>query len=71
VNEVLELVKGAGFDVSKSYYSLVNDLTFINTSPNDYLRIGNYGDLIKIAIKRPTGLNILRTFIYPIPLYTQ
>jgi hypothetical protein len=66
MEEVLELIKGAGFDVVESYYSHINDLTYINADQEDYLRVKSYKDLIRITVKRPTRVNILRTLAYPL-----
>ena len=65
MEEVLALVEGAGFDVVKAYYSIVNDLTYIDAEPDDYLRLSSYRDLVRIVIKRPTKLNVLRALAYP------
>jgi 2-polyprenyl-3-methyl-5-hydroxy-6-metoxy-1,4-benzoquinol methylase len=66
MEEVLELIKGAGFDVVESYYSHINDLTYIYADQEDYLSINGYKDLIRITLKRPTKVNILRTLAYPL-----
>jgi len=66
MSEVLTLLKEAGFEAMKAYYSIVNDLAFIDADPEEYLKIASYKDLIQIAIKRPTKLNILRPLAYPI-----
>jgi len=66
MEEVLELIKGAGFDVVKSYYSLISDLTYIDADQEDYLSVKSYKDLIRITIKRPAKANILRTLAYPL-----
>jgi len=66
MEEVLELIKGAGFDVVESYYSLISDLTYIDADQEDYLRVKGYKDLIRITVKRPTKVNILRTLAYPL-----
>jgi hypothetical protein len=66
MEEVLELIKGAGFDVVESYYSLISDLTYIDADQEDYLRVKGYKDLIRITAKRPTKVNILRTLAYPL-----
>jgi len=66
MDEVLEMVREASFDVVKAYYSIVNDLTYTDAEPNDYLKISGYRDLIKVAVKRPTKLNTLRALAYPI-----
>jgi len=64
MEEVLALIRG--FDIVKAYYSTVNDLTLVDAKFDDYLRIFDYRDLIKIAFKKPTKLNVLRTLAYPI-----
>jgi len=64
MEEVLELIKRAGFDIVESYYSHINDLTYIDVNQEDYLRVKGYKDLIGITIKRPTKVNILRTLAY-------
>jgi hypothetical protein len=66
MEEVLELIKGAGFNVVESYYSHINDLTYIDADQEDYLRVKGYKDLIRITVKRPTKANILRTLAYPL-----
>jgi len=66
MEEVLELIKGAGFDVVESYYSLISDLTYIDADQEDYLSVKSYKDLIRITVKRPTKVNILRTLAYPL-----
>jgi len=66
MKEVIALIREAGFDIIKACYSIVNDLTLIDAQPEDYLRIQSFKDLVKIAIKKPTKLNILRVAAYPI-----
>jgi len=66
MDEVLATVREAGFNIVKAYYSAVNDLTYIDAEPETYLRISKFVDLVKITIKRPTKLNILRTLAYPL-----
>jgi len=66
MEEVLELIKGAGFDVIESYYSLISDLIYVDADQEDYLRMKGYKDLIRITVKRPTKMNILRTLAYPL-----
>jgi len=67
----LELIKGAGFDVVESYYSHISDLTYIDADQEDYLRVKGYKDLIRITIKRPTKVNVLRTLAYPLVKFKQ
>ena len=66
MEEVLELIKGAGFDVVEPYYSYISDLTYIDADQEDYLRVNGYKDLVRITIKRPSKANILRTLAYPL-----
>ena len=48
------------------YYSLISDLTYIDADQEDYLRVKGYRGLIRITVKRPTKVNILRTLAYPL-----
>jgi hypothetical protein len=64
MEKVLELIKRAGFDIVESYYSHINDLMYIDVNQEDYLRVKGYKDLIRITVKRPTKVNILRTLAY-------
>lgn len=66
IKEVVTLLREAGFEVIKAYYSIVNDLTFIDADPEEYLRISGFKDLVSIALKKPTELNTLRLLAYPI-----
>jgi len=66
MKEVISLLREAGFEITKAYYSVGNDLTFIDADPEEHLRISGFKDLVRIALKRPTKLNILRLSAYPI-----
>jgi len=66
MREVVSLLREAGFEIVKACYSIVNDLTFINTDPEEYLRISSFKDLARIVLKKPTKLNTLRLLAYPI-----
>ena len=66
MSEVQSMLREAGFEIIKAYYSLVNDLTYIDADPKEYLRISSFKDMTKTVIKRPTKLNILRLLAYPI-----
>jgi 2-polyprenyl-3-methyl-5-hydroxy-6-metoxy-1,4-benzoquinol methylase len=66
MREVVSLLRGAGFEVIKAYYSIVDDLTCINADPEEYLRISGFKDLVRIALKKPTKLNILRLLAHPV-----
>jgi SAM-dependent methyltransferase len=66
MREVLLLLREAGFEITKAYYSVVNDLTFIDADPEEYLGILGFKDLVRIALKKPTKLNILRLLAYPV-----
>jgi len=64
MKEVVSLLREAGFEVIKAYYSAVNDLTLIDADPEEYLRISGFKDLVRIALKKLTKLNILRLLAY-------
>ena len=66
MGEVLGMVREAGFDVIEAYYSAVNDLTLIDAELEKYPRIRSYIDLLRIAIRKPTKLNVLRALSYPL-----
>jgi len=66
MSEVLTLLREAGFEVVKAYYSIVNDLAYIDADPEEYLKVASYKDLLQVAIRRPTKLNTLRLLAYPI-----
>jgi len=36
MREVVSLLREAGFEVIKAYYSIVNDLTYIDADPEEY-----------------------------------
>ena len=66
IKEVITLLREAGFEIIKAYYSIVNDLTHIDADPEEHLRILSFKDLVRIALKKPTKLNILRLLAYAI-----
>jgi len=66
MKEVVALLREAGFEIIKAYYSIVNDLTYIDADPEEHLRILSFKDLVRIALKKPTKLNVLRLLAYPI-----
>ena len=66
MKEVVSLLREVGFEIVKAYYSIVNDLTYIDADPEEYLRISSFKDLARIVLKNPTKLNILRLLAYPI-----
>jgi 2-polyprenyl-3-methyl-5-hydroxy-6-metoxy-1,4-benzoquinol methylase len=66
MKEVVSLLREARFEITKAYYSVVNDLTFINVDPEEHLRISSFKDMMSIVLKKPTKLNILRLLAYPI-----
>jgi SAM-dependent methyltransferase len=65
MREAVSLLREAGFEVIKAYYSIVNDLTCIDADPEEYLGISGFKDLVRIALKKPTKLNTLRLLAYP------
>ena len=61
------LLRETGFEITKAYYSVVNDLlTFIDADPEEHLRISSFKDLVRIVLKKPAKLNILRLLAYPV-----
>jgi len=65
-SEVLTMLEEAGFKPVEFYYSAVNDLTYVNAEPEDYKRLRGYAYLLKLAIKKPTKLNLLLASAYPL-----
>jgi len=63
---VVSLLREAGFEVIKAYYSTVNDSTCIDADLEEYLGISSFKDLVRIALKKPTKLNTLRLLATPI-----
>jgi hypothetical protein len=47
-------------------FQIVNNTTFIDADSKEYLRISDFKDLVRIALKKPTKLNILRLLACPI-----
>jgi len=66
MKEVVSLLREAGFEAIKAYYSIANDLTNIDADPEEHLTIPGFKDLVRIALKKPTKLNTLRLLAYPI-----
>jgi hypothetical protein len=66
MREVVSLLREAGFEITKAYYSIVNDLTYIDAEPEEHLRILSFKDLVRIVLKKPTKLNTLRLLAYPV-----
>jgi hypothetical protein len=64
--EVLAMLEEARFKPVEFYYSAVNDLTYVDAEPEDYNRLRGYADLLKLAIKKPTKLNLPRAAAYPL-----
>ncbi|MEM4888747.1 MAG: hypothetical protein QXJ64_04840, partial [Thermosphaera sp.] len=64
--EVVELLEKHGFRVLEARYSEINDLTYVDAEPGEHVKLKSYRDLLKLAIRRPTKLNILRALAYPL-----
>lgn len=65
MREAVELLQTHGFKVVEAY-SDVNDLTHVEAqNREEYLKLGNYLDLVKLCLKKPKRLNILRALAYP------
>jgi glycosyltransferase involved in cell wall biosynthesis len=65
VKEVVSLLREAGFEVIKAYYSTVNDSTCIDADPEEYLGISGFKDLVGIALKKPTKTKHLKALSTP------
>ena len=66
MGDVVSMVEAAGFRVVEAYYSIVNDLTFVDAEREGYPRISSCFDLVRLFAKRPTKLNALRLLAYPL-----
>jgi len=64
--EVEDLLGRHGFRVLRSFYSDVNDLTYVDAEAEEYLGLGTYRGLLRLALRRPTRLNVLRLLAYPV-----
>lgn len=64
--EVVEPLERYGFRVLEANYSEVNDLTYVNAELGEHVKLKSYLDLLKLAARRPTKLNILRALAYPL-----
>ncbi|MEM2197353.1 MAG: class I SAM-dependent methyltransferase [Sulfolobales archaeon] len=64
--EVVELLERHGFRVLEARYSEVNDLTYVNAEPGEHVKLKSYLDLLKLAARKPTKLNLLRALAYPL-----
>jgi len=64
MRKVVSLLREAGFEIIKAHYSTVNNLTFIDADPEEHLGVSSFKDLVRIALKKPTKLNILRLLAY-------
>jgi len=64
--EVEDLLERHGFRVLRSFYSDVNDLTYVDAEAEEYFKLGTYRRLVRLALRRPTRLNILRFLAYPV-----
>jgi len=65
-SEIEQLLNKYGFNAVESFYSDVNDLTFVDAEGDEYLTLGSYPRLLALAIRRPTKLNLLRAAAYPV-----
>gem|GEM_PF-1975475 len=64
--EVVELLERYGSRVLEARYSEVNDLTYMDAEPGEYVKIESYLDLLKLTARKPTKLNLLRALAYPL-----
>jgi hypothetical protein len=47
-------------------FQIVNNTTFIDADSKEHLRISSFKDLVRIVLKKPTKLNILRLLTHPL-----
>lgn len=67
MREVVELLEAYSFKILEARYSDVNDLTFVDArSREEYLKLGSYSYLVKLCLKEPRRLNLLRALAYPL-----
>ena len=66
IREAISIVKRAGFEVVKAYYSIINDLTLIDADLEEHLDISSFKSMAKVILKKPTKQNISRLLAYPI-----
>jgi len=64
--EVEDLLERLGFSVLRSFYSVADDLTYVDAEAKEYFELGTYRQLIRLALGKPTRLNTLRFLAYPI-----
>lgn len=50
--KVEELLKMYGFKILKTWYSEVNDLTYVDAEPNEYQRLKSYWNLLRFTLKK-------------------
>ena len=62
--KVVELLERCGSRVLEARYSEVNDSTYVNAELGEYVKLRSYRDLLKLAARRPTKLNIVRALVY-------
>ncbi|MGC9107506.1 MAG: class I SAM-dependent methyltransferase [Infirmifilum sp.] len=66
-NEVEELLAANGFKTIRSYYSTVNDLTYVDVEePRQHLAKPSYLNLAKHAFTNPNKTNVARLLAYPL-----
>ncbi len=66
-NEVEKLLVENGFKIIRSYYSTINDLTYVDVKePRQHLTPPSYLSLVKHMLANPTKTNIARLLAYPL-----
>ena len=66
MEELLELLANNGFKVIFNNYVAVNDLSFVDCRPSEYEKLVNYANLLKLTVRSPTKLKLIRSIAYPI-----
>ncbi|MEM1568448.1 MAG: hypothetical protein QXI84_08210 [Thermofilaceae archaeon] len=65
MREAVELLQAHGFRVVEARYSDINDLTYVEAqNREEYQKLGGYLDLVRLCLKEPRRLNILRALAY-------
>jgi hypothetical protein len=64
--EVEDLLINHGFKIINGYYSIIDDLTYLDCEIDECLKLSSYTSLFKHVFNKPTKTNILRLLAYPI-----
>jgi hypothetical protein len=65
IGEAISIVKRAGFEVVKAYYSIVNDLTLIDADSEEHLDISSFKSMAKAILGKLTEYRYLKALSMP------